>query len=286
MDDDDVYRRETSTGEQLVDSALDSKVALELEQFSISWEVVEMKNLVDSMGQILTEDSEDSTESHPFGSSSLWPAEGDNQPPQPPNNTMSFSRLTRMLNKTKKKHKLYQDLVFQDVHRKEDITRAMSLSSVQLFEKFFDEEVLSHIVAETNRYASARENPEFNDSLEELKVFFGITPSSIDLTTNTDPSEPSSVTQDYPKNAEFINPVSMQPGQNVGPAQYVEDFRMPPTQTPCIPVGPSCSKSACKPQETNKRKRGAPVGSRVEDPNDLEKEKKRVYMQRPIELAE
>ncbi|KAK9720026.1 Transposase IS4 [Popillia japonica] len=44
---------------------------------------------------------------------------------------------------------------------------------LQLFEMFFDEDIIEHIVTETNRYASQKNKPD-NISSQELKCFLGV----------------------------------------------------------------------------------------------------------------
>ena len=63
-----------------------------------------------------------------------------------------------------------QDHIFPEA----DLQRYRNLSPVQFFELFIKEEVVQHLVTQSNQYALFKNHPELKLTAEELKCFLGI----------------------------------------------------------------------------------------------------------------
>ena len=65
---------------------------------------------------------------------------------------------------------MIQDHIFPEAN----LQQYRDLSPVQFFELFIDEEVVQHLVKQSNQYALFKNYPELKLTAEELKCFLGI----------------------------------------------------------------------------------------------------------------
>lgn len=88
---------------------------------------------------------------------------------------ISNTALPKSMKPKSYKWRKEQDITSADgIFPEPNVTHLNNLHPHELFEKFFDDILLEHIVEESERYASFRNYPKLNVSIEELRVYIGI----------------------------------------------------------------------------------------------------------------